>query len=87
MGISDFLKNDETKLPNQGGELTPPSNRPIQATRLKVEQQIDGLVRMTIHSGPLESFSFLLPAELTSDLQAALTNITDLPAPAVAKQR
>lgn len=80
MGIRDIFKKDETKPAGQGGELAPPRNAPVQATRLKIEQQMDGLVRMTIHSGPLESYSFLLPAELSSDLQVALTNITGLSA-------
>jgi hypothetical protein len=79
MNSSDFLENDHMKPAPEGGELNRPNNAPIQATRLKVEKQIDGLVRMTVHSGPLDSYSFLLPAELTSDLQVALTHITNLP--------
>lgn len=71
MGITDFFSRDE-------GNSTLPGTSPIPATRLKVEEK-DGLVLLTLQNGPLESYSFLLPPELSTNLQVALTNITGLP--------
>lgn len=65
--------NESSGLPE------PIDNSEVQATRVKIERKTDGLLRLTIHSGPTERSCFLLPDELASDLQVGLTNLNGLP--------